>query len=186
MSKDKNRVCPVELAGSLDNKFRRWIQNPSKILAPYIKEGMTVVDVGCGPGFFSIEMAKMTGMSGKVVAADLQEGMLQKIGSKIKGTFLEEIIKPVKCEKDALNVSVKADFILCFYMVHEVPGKEKFFEDLKNILADKGKILIVEPAFHVTAKEFETTMRAAAKAGFAINAAPKMLLNRSSVLTKIQ
>jgi hypothetical protein len=52
MKEDKNRVCPVELAGSLDNRFRRWIQNPYKILSPYVKEGMKVLDVGCGPRFF--------------------------------------------------------------------------------------------------------------------------------------
>lgn len=52
MNEVKNRVCPVELAGSLDNKIRKWFQNPQKILAPYIKEGMKVLDIGCGPGFF--------------------------------------------------------------------------------------------------------------------------------------
>jgi ubiquinone/menaquinone biosynthesis C-methylase UbiE len=77
MSRQKNRVCPVSLAGGLDNKIRRWLQNPRKILAPYIQEGMTVLDIGCGPGFFSIEMAQLVGKSGKVFAADLQEGMLQ-------------------------------------------------------------------------------------------------------------
>ena len=70
MDNDNNRVCPVELANSLDSKIRRWIQNPRRILAPYIKEGMTVLDVGCGPGFFSVEMAKMVGNKGKVIAAE--------------------------------------------------------------------------------------------------------------------
>ena len=85
MESKRNRVCPVELAGSLDNKIRRWLQDPRKILAPYVKEGMTALDIGCGPGFFSIEMAKMVGRNGKVISADLQEGMLKKLGKKIKG-----------------------------------------------------------------------------------------------------
>ena len=54
MIEERNRVCPVELAGSLDGRVRGWLQNPGKILAPYVREGMTVLDVGCGPGFFSI------------------------------------------------------------------------------------------------------------------------------------
>ncbi len=57
----KSKVCSVELAGGLDNKFRRFLQNPQKILKPYLKEGMTVLDLGCGPGFFTIEIAKMIG-----------------------------------------------------------------------------------------------------------------------------
>ena len=39
MSNEKNRVCPVELAGSLDSKIRKWLQNPQKILSPYIEGG---------------------------------------------------------------------------------------------------------------------------------------------------
>ena len=70
-------VCPAALAGSLDNRIRRWFQNPQKILSPYIKEGMTVLDIGCGPGFFSVEIAHLVGKTGRVIAADLQEGMLQ-------------------------------------------------------------------------------------------------------------
>jgi ubiquinone/menaquinone biosynthesis C-methylase UbiE len=72
MSIRNNRVCPVKRAGSLDNRIRRWIQNPKKILKPYIEEGMTVLDIGCGPGFFSIDMAQMVGKTGRVIAADLQ------------------------------------------------------------------------------------------------------------------
>ena len=117
MESERNRVCPVELANSLDNKIRRWLQNPQKILAPYMKEGMTVLDVGCGPGFFSLEIAKMVGRNGKVISADLQEGMLQKIRDKIKGTEFEERMKLVHCDKDKINVQERVDFILAFYMV---------------------------------------------------------------------
>jgi hypothetical protein len=48
MSDKNNRVCPVERAGSLDLSIRRWFQSPRKILAPYVKEGMTVLDFGGG------------------------------------------------------------------------------------------------------------------------------------------
>ncbi|KAB3547857.1 MAG: SAM-dependent methyltransferase, partial [ANME-2 cluster archaeon] len=47
-------VCPVESAGGLDNRVRRLLQNPQKILGNYVKEGMTALDLGCGPGFFSV------------------------------------------------------------------------------------------------------------------------------------
>lgn len=66
MSKEINkRVCPVERAGSLDSYVRKLFQDPRKILKPYIHEGMTVLDLGCGPGVFSTEIAKMVKDSGK-------------------------------------------------------------------------------------------------------------------------
>jgi ubiquinone/menaquinone biosynthesis C-methylase UbiE len=183
MNSERNRVCPVELANSLDSRIRGWLQNPQKILAPYVKEGMTVLDVGCGPGFFSVEMAKMVGKSGKVVSADVQEGMLQKLGSKIHGTELEGRITLVKCDKDKVNVSDRVDFILAFYMVHEVPDKASFFKELKTILKETGQLLLIEPKlFHVSKEEFRTTTTLAEKNGFRLYPGPKLPFSWSSIL----
>jgi len=183
LSREKNRVCPVELAGSLDNKIRKWFQNPQKILSPFIKEGMKVLDIGCGPGFFSIELAKMVGKNGKVFSVDLQEGMLQKIRIKIHGTELEDRIKFIKSEGDQINLSEKVDFILAFYMVHEVPDKNRLFAALKNVLDEKGQFLIVEPKFfHVTKKEFGITMQIAEEAGFKMIQGPKLAFSFSAIL----
>jgi len=79
---------------------------------------MTVLDIGCGPGFFSIEMAKLAGLKGKIIAADLQEGMLQKIPEKITETSLEKIIRLHKTDRTKINLTEKVDFILSFYMLH--------------------------------------------------------------------
>ncbi len=184
MENQRNRVCPVELANSLDSKIRRWLQNPQKILSPYVKEGMTVLDVGCGPGFFSIEMAKMVGRNGKVVSADLQDGMLEKLANKIRGTALEERIKLVKCETDRINVSERIDFGLAFFMVHEVPNKELFFRELKLVLKDKGQVLLVEPRlFHVSQKEFAFTTEIAKNIGFTVDRGPRLPFCWAAVLT---
>jgi ubiquinone/menaquinone biosynthesis C-methylase UbiE len=185
MNDERNRVCPVELANSLDSKIRRWLQNPQKILSPYIKKGMKVLDVGCGPGFFSVELAKMVGADGKVYSVDLQEGMLQKLRNKIYGTPLEKIIQLIKCERDEINIPEKVDFILAFYMIHEVPNKDKLFATLKNILNENGELLIVEPKlFHVSKKEFDSTIGKAKAIGFKAAKGPKLPFSFSSVLTK--
>jgi ubiquinone/menaquinone biosynthesis C-methylase UbiE len=183
MSNEQNRVCPVELASSLDSRIRRWLQDPRRILAPYVKEGMRVLDVGCGPGFFSVEMATMVGPGGLVIAADLQEGMLQKLSGKIRGTPLESRIRPVQCTRDAINVSEQVDFILAFYMIHEVPDRTSLFRQLKSILNPQGEFLVVEPKlFHVSRKEFEGTMQLAKNAGFRIDAGPGLAFSWSALL----
>ena len=133
MNETKHRVCPVGDAWSLDNKIRRLYQNPVKILEPYLQEGMTVLDVGCGPGFFTIDMAGMVGEAGKVIAVDLQEGMLQKLRSKIKATELESRIELHQCDQNKIGISEQVDFILLFYMVHEVPEKASFFTELFSL-----------------------------------------------------
>ncbi len=176
-------VCPVELAGSLDNRIRRWLQDPRKILAPFVREGMTVLDVGCGPGVFTVEIAKMVGEGGRVFAADLQEGMLDKLRNKIKGTDLERRITLVKCDADRINVSETVDFILAFYMVHEVPDKESFFRQIRGILKEDGEALIVDPRpFTVSRKDFELTKSQAEANGFRVGQGPKVRFSWSAVL----
>jgi len=183
MNNDRNRVCPVELANSLDSKIRRWLQNPQRILSPFVKDGMKVLDVGCGPGFFSVELAKMVGAHGKVYAVDLQEGMLQKLHDKIQRTSLEKIIQLIKCDKDKIVIPEKVDFILAFYMVHEVPDKDRLFATLKNFLNERGELLIVEPKlFHVSKKEFASTISKAEAVGFKAAEGSKLPFSFSAVL----
>ena len=184
VSNRHNRVCPVERAGSLDHKLRRWIQNPRKILGPYVEEGMTVLDMGCGPGFFSIDMAQMVGRSGRVIASDLQEGMLQKVRDKIKGTALEERITLHKCEENRIGVTAHVDFVLLFYIVHEVLNKKAFFYEIATILRQTGQVLIVEPSFHVSRSAFEETVKKAGAAGLPSAEGPKVFLSKTIVLKK--
>jgi len=183
MNKEKNkRVCPVENAGGLDNSIRRFLQNPRKILKPFISKGMTVLDLGCGPGFFSIEIATLLHDSGKVIAADLQEGMLEKVNKKIKGTELEQRVELRKCEADKVGITEKVDFILAFYMIHEVPDQDKLFEELKSILNPEGKIYIIEPKFHVSKKSFEDMTNKLKNIGFEIIDQPKVFFSRTILM----
>lgn len=184
MSSSKERICPVEKADSLDTRFRRWFQNPKKILKPYIKEGMTVLDLGCGPGFFSVELAQMVGLSGKVIAADLQKGMLEKLKEKINGTELENRITLHKCEEEKIGLAEKVDFVLTFYVVHEIPSQDKLFTEIETILKPKGQILIVEPPFHVSMSAFENTIQKARAVGFTEIERPNVMFNKAVVLRK--
>lgn len=184
MNKEENiRICPVEKAGGLDNSVRRLLQNPQKILRPYINKGMTVLDIGCGPGFFTIEIAKMLSNSGKVIAADLQEGMLEKLIQKIRGTELEQIIEIHKCQNDNIGVKENVDFVLAFYMIHEVLNQDKLFLELKSILKPNGMIYIIEPKFHVSKKSFDDMINRIINIGFVIIDRPKVFFSRTVLLT---
>jgi ubiquinone/menaquinone biosynthesis C-methylase UbiE len=184
MDRGKNRICPVERSGSLDNIFRRWLQNPLKILTPYIKEGMTVLDFGCGPGYFTIDIAQMVGKSGRVIAADLQEGMLQKLRHKIRETKIEERITLHRCEEDRIGLSEKVDFALAFYVIHEIPSQEEFFKELESILQPSGQVLVVEPPFHVSKSAFLKTIKKARDAGFKPDEGPRMIFSKTVILKK--
>lgn len=185
MGDGKNRVCPVERAGGLDSRIRRWVQDPRKMLSPYVKEGMVVVDVGCGPGFFVVDMAELVGESGRVIACDLQEGMLAKLRDKIAGTEIEGRVTLHKCEEDKIGIGEKVDFVLMFYVVHEVPDKEALFGETAAMLKPGGQVLIVEPPLHVRKKAFEVTVGQACAAGLAVIERPKVFLSKAVLLKKV-
>ena len=184
MNGRKNRICPVEKAGSLDTRIRRWFQDPMKILHPYLREGMTVLDFGCGPGYFTIGIAQMVGITGRVIAADLQEGMLQKLNDKINGTELEECITLHQCEVNKIGISEMVDFALAFYVIHEISNQEELFKELASILQPGGQVLIVEPPFHVSKSDFQKTIKKSEDAGFIPEEGPRLLLNKTVILRK--
>jgi ubiquinone/menaquinone biosynthesis C-methylase UbiE len=183
VASERTRVCSVEHAGALEGFVRRRWQSPVKILSPFVHEGMTVLDVGCGPGYFSVPMAEMVGSRGKVIAADLQQGMLAKLAVKVRGTALEDRIALVKCETGTINVSEPVDFALAFFVVHEVPDKDRLFSELRAVVRPGGRVLLVEPRlFEVSRKAFAATTEVARAAGFTVSAGPKLSFSRSAVL----
>ncbi len=72
MSSNNTNICSVEQPSSLDSRIHRWLQNPLKILGPYVREGMEILEIGCGPGFFTMDMGRMVGKSRSVVLGKLE------------------------------------------------------------------------------------------------------------------
>jgi ubiquinone/menaquinone biosynthesis C-methylase UbiE len=184
MDKEKRPyVCPAEFSGSLDNFFRKMVHNPRKILEPFIRKNMTVLDLGCGPGYFTGELASLVGEEGRVIAADLQQAMLEKMIRKISGKNLEQRVKMHRCQEDKIGLQEKVDFVLAFWMVHEVPDQNSLFRELKSILNPYGRIFIVEPKIHVTERSFRKMISSAESAGFEIIDRPKVRLSRAVILS---
>ena len=175
-------VCPWWLAQALDNPIRRLIHNPEEILGGHIEPGQTVLDLGCGSGTFTIAMARMVGETGKVIAVDVQDEMLQMVKQKAVKEGLDSRVITHKSEPDRIGISVKVDFALAFYMVHEVPDAKAFLKEIASLLKPNGKLLIVEPLFHVSASSFKNTVDAARSAGLKPISEPRIRFSRSVLL----
>jgi ubiquinone/menaquinone biosynthesis C-methylase UbiE len=179
---DSNRICPVERSWGLDNSLRKLFQNPKKILKPYLSSGNKVLDYGCGPGFFTFDIAQLVGDSGTVYAADLQDGMLEKVRNKISVAGMQNRVKLHRCEESAIKLNDTVDFILAFYMIHEVVNQDEIFQEFKQLLNPQGKVLIIEPNFHVSKNDFNNMISKLEKTGFRIIGRPKVSFSRSILL----
>jgi len=178
----KPHVCPASHAGFLSTSLRRLVQNPEKILREFVLPGRTVADIGCGPGFFTLPMARMVGPLGKVIAADLQPEMLDKLRKRAEAAGLRENITYHRCGTDRIGLSERVDFVLAFYMVHEVPDPYSFFQEVRGAVNPGGGLLFVEPKFHVTRKGFQRAVETAERAGWTPGGFPKILLSRTVLL----
>ncbi|MEI8203719.1 MAG: class I SAM-dependent methyltransferase [Bacteroidota bacterium] len=184
MNEKRNvRVCPAERAGILDNSLRKIFQHPRKILKPFILDGMTVLDLGCGPGFFTFEIAKMLSNTGKVIAADLQQGMLDKVFNKIKNTGLEHKVELHKCDHNRIGIKEPVDIVFAFWMMHEVPDQDGYFDELLSIIKPDGLLYIVEPKFHVSKRIFDLMIEKLKDLEFEIVDFPKVFFSRTVLMT---
>jgi ubiquinone/menaquinone biosynthesis C-methylase UbiE len=145
---------------------------------------MTVLDAGCGMGFFTIGMARLLEGEGTVLAVDLQEGMLEGLRKRAKRAGVADNITPVQCTPESLGVEGPVDFALAFWMVHETPDREAFLSEVHSVLKPGGHLLITEPLFHVSAKAFNETLAMAWHAGFRLVSSPRIFFSRTALLKK--
>jgi FkbM family methyltransferase len=171
-------VCPWWFASVLDNPVRKLLHNPERLLGPYVEKGQTVVDIGCGPGIFSIAMAQLVGETGKVIAVDIQDKMLERLKQKIARARVRNITIH-KAEPDRIGIAENVDFALAFYMVHEVQDKANIFHEVAGIMKPKSRFLVVEPTLHVPASSFDNTIKIARACGLAPVSEPKVRLSRA-------
>jgi ubiquinone/menaquinone biosynthesis C-methylase UbiE len=146
--------------------------------------GQTVLDLGCGPGMFSLAMARMVGKEGKVISVDIQEEMLQILRRKSQDAGLESRISLHKSGPEGIGIGEKVDFALAFYIVHEVPDKAGFLNEVASLLKPQGRFLIVEPKHHVSGSSFESTVEAAQSTGLTIVSRPRVFFSRAVLLQK--
>lgn len=168
----------------IDNKLRYLIHNPKKILKDYIKPGDTAVDIGIGGGMFTISLANLAGPSGTIIAVDFQQQLLNMVEKRAVQEGVADVVTLHKCSKNDIDLILQADFVLSFYMVHEVPSIKNLFKQVYSILKPKAKYLVVEPKIHVTKNKFSEEILVSEEVGFKIIKEPKILFSRSALLEK--
>jgi 2-polyprenyl-3-methyl-5-hydroxy-6-metoxy-1,4-benzoquinol methylase len=147
---------------------------------------MKVVDYGCAMGFFTLPMARMVGETGAVYAVDVQKQMIESLIKRISKAQLEHIIHPVLITEktDFADLTGKIDFVLLFYMVHEVPDKNELMDVVSKMLKPGGKILFAEPKGHVTAADFKNSVDVAGTAGIKLESVLRIKGSHAALLVK--
>jgi ubiquinone/menaquinone biosynthesis C-methylase UbiE len=181
-------VCPWWFGYFLTCPLRRLAFDPAKFLAPYVQDGMTVLEPGPGMGFCTLELARLVGPRGRVLAVDIQTRMLQALRRRAAKAGLLERIEARLATPDSLaldGLDGAVDFALAFAMVHEMPSVSVFFTEAARALRPGACLLLAEPSGHVKAPAFQAELDAAAQAGFEVTGRPHIRSNQAALLKKV-
>lgn len=181
-----HRVCPWWLGYMLISPLRRFRCNPRRLLAPYVSAGMTVLEPGPGMGYFTLELARLVGPGGRVVAVDIQPRMLARLRERAAKAGLMTRVDVRLCKPDSLGIDdvTAADFCLLFAVVHEVPDAGSFFAQIAHALKPGASVLFAEPTPRVKPVEFQDELQAAERAGFTLVERPLVKAARAALLKR--
>jgi ubiquinone/menaquinone biosynthesis C-methylase UbiE len=178
----EDHVCPWWVGYTLDNPIRRFVHNPEKIFAGLVGQGQTVMDLGCGMGYFSLAMARMVGPAGKVIAVDIEPRMLRRLERRASRAGLLSRIVLHRCLPNDLSVEVLVDFALAFWSAHEAPDLAAFLGQARGCLRSGSRFLVVEPKGHVPEERFRALIETARTVGLEPCGRPSAALSRAVLL----
>jgi len=164
----KRHVCPYWVAVLLASPLRRLFENPNRILAPHVRPGMTVLDVGCALGFFTLPLARLVGPGGHVVAVDLQERMIRNLQRRLQRAGLQDRVETRICMPHELSIADltgTVDFAAAIHVIHETPVPELTLDQIGSALKARARLLLMEPRGHVPRTAFAKTEASARAAG---------------------
>jgi ubiquinone/menaquinone biosynthesis C-methylase UbiE len=183
-----DHVCPPWVGRLLLNPLRKLVESPKKIFAPFVKEGMVVLEPGCAMGFFTLPLARMVGSAGKVIAVDIQSEMLATLERRARKKGLVDRIEIRQASSDGLGIDDldrSVDFCPVVHVAHEVTDQNGFFSDIANALKPGARLLVIEPRGHVSEEDFEESLCAGEAAGFRRIQSPNLQGSRKALLERV-
>ncbi len=132
-----------------DNPLLPIFKNPYKILeSAGLKKEQKVLEIGCGPGFFTIPASEMVGESGKVYAVDLNRFMIERVKRKIEEKNVKNVVAIVGNASKTNLPDESVDLVFIFGIRHVFGGIENVIVETRRVLKNNGTLSIetVRPA----------------------------------------
>ena len=158
---------------------RAETQKPEEVVAALgLQPGQTVADVGAGSGYFTFHLARAVGHDGRVLAVDIEQGMLDAIQARRAGENGGEVVSTILADSDNPNLpDGQVDMVLVVNTYHHIQSRVAYLRGLKDDLASGGRVAIVDykkedlpvgpPLAHKLARE--TVVKEFEQAGYALS-----------------
>ncbi len=167
--------APAFIGYFLDSSLRKRLQPPDKMIQRSgIKQGMHILEIGCGSGAFTTFVARAIGRKGKVYALDIQSGMLKQLEDKLSKPENQDIKNIELIKSNAYDLPFDDNSFDLIYMVTvlpEIPDQNKALQQIKRVLKPGGILAVTEFLPDPDYPLQSTTIKIVKKAGFVLDEA---------------
>ena len=140
-----NGPVPAFVARFIDNPLRRRLQPPTKVVDWIeIKEGMCILEIGPGPGTFTIEAAKRIGEQGRLLAIDIQPIIISRLDRRLQVQGVTNVSTRVASAHDLPFPDRTFNRVFMVAVLGEIPDKSKALLEFKRVLKDDGLLAVGE------------------------------------------
>jgi SAM-dependent methyltransferase len=171
----------------LVSPLRRLLDHSAQALAAHVRPGMTVLEPGPGMGFFTLELGRLVGPTGRVIAVDIEPRMLVRLRRRAAKAGVADRLDARLAAPDSLGLTDLADtvdFTLAYAVVHELPDAAAFFREVAQASKKGARLLFAEPRGHITPALFEAELQAARDAGFQLVEPLNLSRSQAALLEK--
>jgi ubiquinone/menaquinone biosynthesis C-methylase UbiE len=167
-SRRKSVPCPAWLRWlvELDNPFTKTNRAAFIVETLALSPGMTVLDAGCGPGRLTVPLARSVGPTGRVVALDIQPGMLARARSKVEAAGLANVEFVAAALGDGKLPANCFDRAVLVTVLGEIPDRAAALDELFRSLKPGGVLAVVEVIFDPHFQTRSTVTSLATSIGF--------------------
>lgn len=125
-----------------DSSYKLFV-DPYKLLkVAGLREGQTVLEVGCGPGFFTIPAATIIGKEGHLYSIDINPAAIQHVKQRIQATGLQnvDVFKADAARTQLCEASIDVAFL--FGILHTLKRLNDVLNEMHRVLKEKGVLAV--------------------------------------------
>ena len=138
-------VSPASTSSITDERSRDDRREAQTVMdLANIKRGMTVADIGAGEGYYTVRLATRVGARGRVLAEDIDESAIKRLGSRVERERLDNVSIKLGTEDDPRLPENSFDRIFMVHMYHEVTEPYALLWRMRPALKKGGQVIVVD------------------------------------------
>lgn len=165
LMKGLGEPCPSSWSWIVDNPIRRWDVRHALTRAG-LRPGETVLELGPGPGAFTVDAAQRVGATGRLIAVDIQPEMIAQVESRVRKAGLTNVETHVASAYELPVDDGTVDRIFLITVLPEIPDPVRALREMHRVLKPGGIVSTTEEFLDPDYPRRATTITWAEEAGF--------------------